>query len=79
MCARWPRTRKTSANRVLIDLIETGLEAKKAEKERFFDLAQRFKECSDAKESEHLRETLARMIFGSTLLKGQPAKGEPLE
>ena len=59
------RTRKTSANRVLIDLIETGLEAKRAERERFFDLARRFKESSDAKESEHLRETLAQMIFGS--------------
>jgi len=28
------------------------------------DLAQRFKESSDAAESERLREDLARMIFG---------------
>lgn len=59
------RTRKTSANQVLVDLIETGLEAKKAQKERFFDLARRFKESSDARESEQLRERLATMIFGS--------------
>jgi hypothetical protein len=58
------RERRTSANRVLVDLIETGLEAGDTEKRRFFELAQRFKESSDAAESERLREDLARMIFG---------------
>lgn len=58
------RTRKTSANRVLVDLIETGLETKEAEKERFLALARRFKECSDRAESDRLREELARMTFG---------------
>jgi hypothetical protein len=58
------RTRRTSANRVLVDLIETGLEAGEAEKRRFFELARRFKESSDPAESERLREDLARMIFG---------------
>jgi hypothetical protein len=58
------RSRRTSANRVLIELIETGLEAKQAEKERFLDLARRFKESSDPVESERLREELARLTFG---------------
>jgi hypothetical protein len=58
------RTRKVSANRVLVDLIETGLEAKELEKERFFALARRFKESSDPDESDRLREELALMIFG---------------
>jgi hypothetical protein len=58
------RSRRTSASRVLVDLIETGLEAREAEKRRFFDLARRFKESSDARESEQLREELAHMIFG---------------
>jgi len=58
------RARRTSANRVLVDLIETGLEAGEAEKRRFFDLARRFKESADPAESERLREDLARMIFG---------------
>lgn len=58
------RARRTSANRVLVDLIETGLEAGEAERRRFFDLARRFKESSDAAESERLREELADMIFG---------------
>lgn len=58
------KTRKTSANRVLVDLIETGLQTKEGERERFFALAHRFKASSNPVESERLREELARMIFG---------------
>lgn len=58
------KARKTSANRVLVDLIETGLEAKEAEKARFLDLVRRFKEATDPGESERLREQLARVTFG---------------
>jgi hypothetical protein len=58
------KARRTSANRVLVDLIETGIEAGEAEKRRFFDLARRFKESSEPAESDRLREDLARMIFG---------------
>jgi hypothetical protein len=58
------KSRRTSANRVLVDLIEAGLQAKEAEKERFLTLARRFKEASDPRESERLREELASMIFG---------------
>jgi hypothetical protein len=59
-----PRTRKTSANRVLVDLIEAGLQSKEAEKERFFLLVRRLAESSDAAERERLKEELARMTFG---------------
>ncbi len=58
------KARRTSASRVLVELIETGLEAKAAEKERFLDLARRFKEATDPRESERLREELARLTFG---------------
>lgn len=57
------RARRTSASRVLVDLIETGLESKEAEKQRFFELARRFKESSDPAQSERLREELASLIF----------------
>lgn len=57
--------RRTSASRVLLDLIETGLTTKEAEKERFLDLARRFKESSDPAETERLREELARLTFGA--------------
>jgi hypothetical protein len=58
------KTRKTSANRVLVDLIEAGLQSKEAEKERFFLLAGRLTETSDAAERRRLKEELARMTFG---------------
>jgi hypothetical protein len=58
------QTRNVSANRVLVDLIEVGLQAKESERERFLALARRFKESSDPRESERLREELAQRIFG---------------
>lgn len=58
------KAHRTSASRVLVDLIETGLETKAAEKERFLDLARRFKEATDPDESERLQEELARVTFG---------------
>ena len=58
------RTRNTSANRVLVDLIEAGLQSKEAEKERLFSLVGRLTEASDDAERERLKEELARMTFG---------------
>ncbi len=58
------KARKTSANRVLVDLIEVGLQAKRAEKKRFFALANRLSESRDAAERQEIKEELARMTFG---------------
>jgi len=58
------KTRKTSANRVLVDLIEAGLQSKEAEKERFFLLVNRLTESRDSAERQRLKEDLARMTFG---------------
>ena len=58
------RNRGTSANRVLVDLIESGLESKLQEKERFFALANRLTESRHAGERERLKKELARMTFG---------------
>ena len=58
------KTRKTSANRVLVDLIEAGLQSKEAEKKRFFALANRLTESVDPAERQQLKEELARMTFG---------------
>jgi predicted DNA-binding protein len=58
------RTKKTSANRVVVDLIEAGLEAQEREKKLFFDLADRLTRSSDAAEQKRLKEDLARMTFG---------------
>lgn len=58
------RTKKTSANRVVVDLIEAGLEAKEKEKTLFFDLADRLARSSIPAEQKRLKEDLARMTFG---------------
>jgi hypothetical protein len=58
------RTSGTSANRVIVDLIETGLEAREQEKKRFFDLADRLARSRDTEEQKRLKEELARMTFG---------------
>jgi ParB-like chromosome segregation protein Spo0J len=58
------RTRKTSANRVLVDLIEAGIQSKEAEKDRFFALANRLSESADPAERQKLKKELARMTFG---------------
>ena len=57
------KMRKTSTNRVLVDLIETGLRAKQSEREHFLALASRFRASSRPAESDRLREELARLIF----------------
>jgi len=76
------KTRKTSANRVLVDLIEAGLQSKEAEKERFVLLVNRLTESRDSAERQRLTEELARLTFSESpktfLLKGQAAKGKSL-
>ena len=57
------RTKKTSANRVVVDLIEAGLEAREREKRLFFDLASQLARSSDPAEQKRLKEDLARMTF----------------
>ena len=58
------KTRTTSANRVLVDLIEAGLQSKEAEKERFFSLVNQLTESRNVAERQRLKEELARMTFG---------------
>ena len=58
------KRQRTSANRVLVELIEAGLDAKEAEKRKFFELADRLTESDDAGERRRLKEELARMTFG---------------
>lgn len=58
------KRRRTSANRVIVDLIESGLEAKEREKITFFELADRLARSSDSAEQKRLKEELARLTFG---------------
>ena len=58
------KSQKVSSNRILVDLVETGLRSKEEERRRFFELADRLSTSTDAKEQQGLKEQLARMTFG---------------
>jgi len=58
------KSRKVSSNRILVELVETGLRSKEEEKRRFFELAGRLSTSTDEKEQQDLKEQLARMTFG---------------
>jgi hypothetical protein len=55
---------RTSTNRVLVDLIEAGLQSREGEKQRFFELADRLNKSADPAEQQQLKQELARMTFG---------------
>ena len=58
------QTSNMSANRVIVDLVESGLEARERERKRFFELADRLARSRDPEEQQRLKEELARMTFG---------------
>ena len=59
------RRERRSANQVIEDLIEAGLETKEAEKHRFFELGNRLTVSTDKAEQHRIKEELARMTFGA--------------
>lgn len=61
---RLARSSRRSANRILVELIESGLEAREQEREHFLALADRLTSTSDPEEQGRLKEELARMTFG---------------
>ena len=58
------KTSRTSANRIIVELIESGIEARQQEKKRFIELADRLARSRDAEEQTRLKEELAVMTFG---------------
>ena len=58
------KSRKVSSNRILVELVETGLRSKEDEKRRFFELAERLAKSTDVNEQQELKKELARMTFG---------------
>jgi predicted transcriptional regulator len=58
------KRRRLSDNRVLVELIERGMEARKQKERAFFDLAERFRAASDPERVKALGEELGRFIFG---------------
>ena len=58
------KTNNSSANRVIVELIEAGLKAREQERERFLELADRLAHTRDPEEQKRLKEDLARITFG---------------
>lgn len=58
------KKRRLSDNRVLVELIEQGIQVQKEKERAFFELAQRFRDASDPAEVEQLGDQLGRFVFG---------------
>ncbi|HEY1799536.1 MAG TPA: hypothetical protein VGG46_01275 [Terriglobales bacterium] len=58
------RRRRLSDSRILVELIEEGIEARKTKEKAFYDLAQRFRSSQDATEVKQLGDELGRFVFG---------------
>lgn len=56
---------RTSASRVLVDLVEAGLAARDDERRRFLELAEQLAESTDSAEQARLKQELARLTFGT--------------
>jgi len=56
--------RRVSDNRVLVELIELGIEASKQRERAFFELAERFRGSKDSGETKRLGDELGRFVFG---------------
>jgi hypothetical protein len=58
------RQRALSDNRVLVELIEQGIEASQQKEKAFFQLAERFRAASDPEQVKQLGNELGRFVFG---------------
>lgn len=58
------KQRALSDNRVLVELIEQGIEAQKQKEKEFYQLAERFRAASDPEQVKHLGNELGRFVFG---------------
>jgi hypothetical protein len=58
------KRRRLSDNRVLVELIEQGMEARKQKESAFLELAERFQAASDPEQVKALGDQLGRFVFG---------------
>ena len=58
------KSRRTSASRVLVDLVESGLDAADREKQYFLETAERLAQSKVPAEQARLKDELARLTFG---------------
>ena len=61
---RIAKRRRLSDNRVLVELIELGIEARERKEKFFFELAGRFRASKDPEEIKKLGDELGQFVFG---------------
>jgi hypothetical protein len=61
---RIAKRRRLSDNRVLVELIEEGIEAQQQKEKAFFQLADKFRAASDPEQVKRLGDELGRFVFG---------------
>jgi hypothetical protein len=58
------KRRRLSDNRVLVELIELGIEARERKERAFFELVERFRASQDPEEVKRLGDELGQFVFG---------------
>ena len=74
------KSRRLSATRLPVELIENGIEAEKREQQEFFDLAERFRTGTNPDAAKRLGDERGRMVFGGLCQKssaGRIFRGRP--
>jgi hypothetical protein len=59
------KARKLSATKMIVELIESGIEAEKRKQREFFELAEHFRNATDPEEVKRLGDQMGRMVFGA--------------
>jgi metal-responsive CopG/Arc/MetJ family transcriptional regulator len=58
------KNRKLSKNRILLELIENGIDAQTRKQHEFYALAERFRNEKDPEAASRLGDELGRLVFG---------------
>lgn len=61
---RIAKRRRLSDNRVLVELIEEGIEAQRQKEKAFFELAEQFRAADDPAQVKRMGDELGRFVFG---------------
>jgi hypothetical protein len=68
---RIAKSDRSSDNRVLVELIELGIEARKQREKAFFELAERFRNATDPEEVKRLGDKMGLMVFKDLTRKNE--------
>jgi hypothetical protein len=61
---RLASVKRLSANQVIVELVEAGIESKNRERHQFMALAEELTTCKDRRRQSAIKRELARLTFG---------------